>query len=60
MSACVDSKEAYAPPVFPVVEKLESKRVSDGLIIHYPFDMFVHGNHLFVLALSEDTLPVVY
>lgn len=60
VSSCVGSKEAYAPPVFPVVEKLESKRVSDGLVIHFPFDMFVHGNHLFVLALSEDAWLQVY
>lgn len=59
LASCVSS-ETYAPPVFPVTKKMDSKLLSDGLIFHYPFDMFIDGDNIFVLALSGDTWLQVY
>lgn len=59
MVACVSS-EAYAPPVFPVIKQMDSKRLSEGLVLHYPFDMCIDGDNLFVLALAEKTWLQVY
>lgn len=52
--------ESYTPPVFPVKKKVNSKRLSDGLIFYYPFDMFIDGDNIFILALSENTWLQVY
>lgn len=59
VTSCVVSK-AYDPPVFPEAKKLCSKPLSEGLIFYYPFDMFIDGDYIFILALSDNTWLQVY
>lgn len=58
--SCIKQERAYAPPVFPKTEKIQSTCLSEGLIINYPFDMFVSDRYIFVLALANDTWLQVY
>lgn len=54
------SGHTYTPPVFPVTQELKSNRLSDGMLINYPFDMFVAGDYVFVLACADNTWLQVF
>lgn len=60
LSSCLDTEGTYAPPTFQTFKKLNSKRISEGMIIQYPFDMFVSGDYIFVLALADGKWLQVY
>ncbi|NDV65518.1 BF3164 family lipoprotein [Bacteroides sp. 224] len=52
--SCKPQKDEYNPPVFPISEKLSSQAISEELIIGTPYDMFVHGDYIFILAFTEE------
>lgn len=60
--SCTSNKsdQTYAPPVFSVTKELKSNQLSDGMLISYPFDMFVTGDYVFVLALADNTWLQVF
>lgn len=61
LSACHNIKKEYASPVFPKTEKIASNRISsEGMILYVPFDMFVEGNYIYVLAPVEHKWLQVY
>lgn len=60
LSSCGDRKSTYSVPAFPVVKELHGDRLSDELIIGYPYDMFVNDKFVFILALLDDHWLQVY